>query len=131
VVAFGGAVFEAADTLAAGALAAGAFAVAAAFGAVGAFPAGAAFSTGAFESAASAVRGVAALRVAFGFAAGSPGVDPFDGVVDAVGVVASASLFAEAPLRGRLFDVIASLSPRARPFARTRARQVELRPVAA
>jgi hypothetical protein len=83
-------------------------ALAAVFGAAGAFlAAGAFFSTGAFEPAATAVGGVATFRVAFGFAAGSAGVDPFDGVVDAVGVVASASLFAEAPLRGRLFDVIA------------------------
>jgi hypothetical protein len=129
-----GAVFAAAATFgAAGAFdAAGAFAVAVAFDAAGTFAVagfeatGALFSTGAFF-AAGALEGAADLRVAFGPAAGSAGVDPVDGV-DAV---ASASLFAEAPLRGRLFDVIASWSPRARPCARTRARRVELRPVAA
>jgi hypothetical protein len=106
--------------------AAGAFAVAVAF-----FPAGAFFSAGAFLSATAALEAVADLRLAFGPAAGSARVDPVDGVVNAVGAVASASLFAEAPFRGRLFDVIASWSPRARPCARTRARRVELRPVAA
>ena len=129
-----GAVFAAAATFGtAGAFpAAGAFAAAVAFDAAGAFAVagfeatGAFFSTGAFFAAA-ALEGAADLRVAVGPAAGSAGVDPVDGV-DAV---ASAWLFAEAPLRGRLFDVIASWSPRARPCARTRARRVELRPVAA
>ena len=105
--------------------------VCAAFGAAGdLLLAGAFFSTGAVAPADAAPAAVVGFRPDVGFAVDSADVDPVDGVVDAGEVVCS-SLFAVVPFRGRLFDVIASLSPLARPIARTRARQVELRPVAA